>query len=67
MVNPNASAKFPMRRMPLESFTELARQLLEDPEVFVLIPASRARSPTRSTSARRSHRRVRWTSPAKRR
>ena len=26
-----------MRRLPLESFTELARQLLEDPEVFVLI------------------------------
>ena len=26
-----------MRRLPLESFTELVRQLLEDPEVFVLI------------------------------
>ncbi len=35
--NPNASDKFPMRRLPLESFTELARRLLEDPEVFVLI------------------------------
>ena len=26
-----------MRRWPLESFTELARRLLEDPEVFLLI------------------------------
>jgi ADP-heptose:LPS heptosyltransferase len=37
VLNPNASDKFPMRRWPLESFTELARRLLEDPEVFVLI------------------------------
>jgi ADP-heptose:LPS heptosyltransferase len=37
VINPNASARFPMRRLPLESFTELARQLLEDPDVFVLI------------------------------
>jgi ADP-heptose:LPS heptosyltransferase len=37
VLNPNASARFPMRRWPLESFTELARRLLDDPEVFVLI------------------------------
>src|SRR6185295_3295034 len=37
MLNPNASEQFPMRRIPLESFIELARTLLEDPEVFVLI------------------------------
>jgi ADP-heptose:LPS heptosyltransferase len=37
VLNPNASDKFPMRRWPFESFTELARQLLDDPEVFVLI------------------------------
>jgi ADP-heptose:LPS heptosyltransferase len=37
VIHPNASERFPMRRLPLESFTELARQLLEDPEVFVLI------------------------------
>ena len=37
VLNPNSSARFPMRRLPLESFTELARRLLEDPEVFVLI------------------------------
>ena len=37
VINPNASGRFPMRRLPIESFTELARQLLEDPEVFVLI------------------------------
>jgi ADP-heptose:LPS heptosyltransferase len=37
VLNPNASDKFPMRRLPLESFIELARRLLEDPDVFVLI------------------------------
>lgn len=37
VLNPNASARFPMRRAPLESFTELARRLLEDPELFILI------------------------------
>jgi len=37
VINPNASDKFPMRRWPLESFTELAGRLLQDPEVFVLI------------------------------
>jgi len=37
VINPNASDQFPMRRWPRESFTELARQLLEDPEVFLLI------------------------------
>src|SRR5262245_5883230 len=37
VLNPNASARFPMRRLPLESFAELAGTLLEDPKVFVLI------------------------------
>ena len=45
MLNPNASAKFPMRRLPLESFTELARRLLEDSEVFVLISGVAAEKP----------------------
>ena len=45
VVNPNASAKFPMRRMPIESFTELVRQLLEDPDVFVLIPGVASEKP----------------------
>ena len=36
-INPNASDKFPMRRWPLDSFTELARRLLQDPDVYVLI------------------------------
>ena len=45
VVNPNASAKFPMRRMPIESFTELARRLLEDPEVFILIPGVASEKP----------------------
>jgi ADP-heptose:LPS heptosyltransferase len=38
VLNPNASDKFPLRRMPIESFTELARKLLSDPDVFILIP-----------------------------
>lgn len=37
ILNPNASKRFPMRRLPLESYADLARQLLEDPDVFVLI------------------------------
>lgn len=37
VLNPNASARFPMRRAPIESFAELARKLLEDPEVYILI------------------------------
>jgi len=45
VMNPNASAKFPMRRMPIESFTELAHQLLEDPEVFILIPGVASEKP----------------------
>ena len=45
LLNPNASDKFPMRRWPLESFTELARRLLEDPEVFVLITGVASEKP----------------------
>jgi ADP-heptose:LPS heptosyltransferase len=45
VLNPNASDQFPMRRMPLESFTELARLLLEDPEVFVLITGVASEGP----------------------
>lgn len=37
VLNPNASKRFPMRRLPLESYAELARHLIDDPEVFVLI------------------------------
>jgi ADP-heptose:LPS heptosyltransferase len=37
VLNPNASKRFPMRRLPLASYAELARQLLTDPEVFVLV------------------------------
>jgi ADP-heptose:LPS heptosyltransferase len=45
VLNPNASDKFPMRRLPLESFTDLARRLLEDPEVFVLITGVASEKP----------------------
>jgi len=37
VINPNASDQFPMRRLPLESFVEITRQLLNDPDVFILI------------------------------
>jgi ADP-heptose:LPS heptosyltransferase len=37
VINPNASDQFPMRRLPLESFVEMTRQLLTDPDVFVLL------------------------------
>lgn len=45
VLNPNASDKFPMRRLPLESFTEIARRLLKDPEVFVLITGVASEKP----------------------
>jgi ADP-heptose:LPS heptosyltransferase len=37
VLNPNASRRFPMRRLPLDSFADLTRLLLDDPDVFVLI------------------------------
>ena len=37
ILNPNASERFPMRRVPLDGFVDLAKRLLEDPDVFVLI------------------------------
>ena len=49
VLNPNASDKIPMRRLPLESFTELARRLLEDPEVFVLITGVASEKPDAQT------------------
>jgi ADP-heptose:LPS heptosyltransferase len=49
VLNPNASDKFPLRRLPLESFTELARRLLEDPEVFVLITGVAREKPDAQT------------------
>jgi ADP-heptose:LPS heptosyltransferase len=45
VMNPNASDQFPMRRLPLESFAELTRQLLEDPEVFIVITGVASEKP----------------------
>jgi ADP-heptose:LPS heptosyltransferase len=45
VINPNASDQFPMRRLPLESFVEIARQLLNDPEVFILITGVASETP----------------------
>jgi ADP-heptose:LPS heptosyltransferase len=45
IMNPNASDQFPMRRLPLESFAELSRTLLEDPEVFIVITGVASETP----------------------
>lgn len=45
ILNPNASERFPMRRVPLEGFADLARRLLEDPDVFVLVTGVRSEKP----------------------
>lgn len=37
VLNPNASKRFPMRRLPLDDYARLAARLLEDPEVFVVV------------------------------
>jgi ADP-heptose:LPS heptosyltransferase len=45
ILNPNASERFPMRRVPLDGFVDLAKRLLEDPDVFVLITGVRSEKP----------------------
>jgi ADP-heptose:LPS heptosyltransferase len=45
VINPNASDQFPMRRLPLESFIEITRRLLNDPDVFVLITGVASEKP----------------------
>lgn len=37
ILNPNASKRFPMRRLPLDAYADLARLLLDDPDVCVLV------------------------------
>lgn len=37
VLNPNASKRFPMRRLPLDAYADLAGHLLEDPDVYVLV------------------------------
>jgi len=37
VLNPNASKRFPMRRLPLPSYARLGARLLEDPDVYVLV------------------------------
>jgi ADP-heptose:LPS heptosyltransferase len=53
VINPNASDKFPMRRWPLESFIELARRLLDDREVVVLITGVAGEKPDAQDMCRR--------------
>jgi len=45
VINPNASDQFPMRRLPLDSFIEITRQLLNDPDVYVLISGVASEKP----------------------
>jgi ADP-heptose:LPS heptosyltransferase len=45
ILNPNASERFPMRRVPLDRFVDLAKRLLQDPEVFVLVTGVRSEKP----------------------
>jgi ADP-heptose:LPS heptosyltransferase len=45
VINPNASDQFPMRRLPMESFVEITRQLLGDPDVFILITGVASEKP----------------------
>ncbi len=52
VLNPNASELLPMRRMPLDSYVDLARRLLE-------VPAASSRPPL-STSANASAHRACW-------
>jgi ADP-heptose:LPS heptosyltransferase len=42
ILNPNASERFPMRRVPLDGFVDLAKRLLQDPDVFVLVTGVRS-------------------------
>jgi ADP-heptose:LPS heptosyltransferase len=37
VLNPNASKRFPMRRLPIDDYARLAGRLLEDPDVYVLV------------------------------
>jgi ADP-heptose:LPS heptosyltransferase len=45
VINPNASDQFPMRRLPLESYVEITRQLLNDPDVFIMITGVASEKP----------------------
>ncbi|RAU23471.1 glycosyltransferase family 9 protein [Paramagnetospirillum kuznetsovii] len=42
LLNPNASELMPLRRWPVERYTELARRLLEDPDLAILISGVRS-------------------------
>jgi ADP-heptose:LPS heptosyltransferase len=37
VLNPNASKRFPMRRLPLEDYARLAEKLLRDPDIAVVV------------------------------
>ena len=37
VMNPNASKRFPMRKLPLDAYADLAEQLLEDPDIHLLV------------------------------
>lgn len=37
VLNPNASERFPMRKLPLDSYVALTCRLIEDPSVYVIV------------------------------
>src|SRR5262249_49744748 len=45
ILNPNASQRFPMRRLPIDAFADLARRLLEDSELFIVITGVQSEKP----------------------
>jgi ADP-heptose:LPS heptosyltransferase len=53
VLNPNASKRFPMRRLPLDAYGDLASLVLEDPEVYVLITGVADEKPDAVHIARR--------------
>ncbi len=45
VLNPNASNRFPMRRLPLDSYAELASRLLADPDLCIVITGVASEKP----------------------
>lgn len=52
ILNPNASKRFPMRRLPLDAYARLAARLLEDPTVYVVVTGVADEKPDAEVIAR---------------
>ncbi len=53
VMNPNAADRFPMRQLPLDDYVKLARKLLEDPRVFILLTGVEREKPNAAYLASR--------------